>query len=322
MPLHTPVRVGHGVSIGHHGELFQGQTEDHGGERRRCLVSLPCNRFISRARFSPSEGDRIEVSPGKKKAERAFRLTLEHFNAHNIGGKLTLQSNIPERKGYGSSTADCVAAVLAAAASIGRPLSDETVARLVVHAEGASDTVMFHRAVLFAQREGTVIEDYLEPFPRFDALGMDCDENGFVDTMSFPPASYTRREIETFQTLICSLRRAIRTRDLSALGAIATASAAINERFLPKPMFSEIRRLANCCGALGVAVAHSGTVLSILLNPSDPQLERKIGLLCVELSRLRINRTIRFATDRSECIGRPTWRDTHSRLSSTFTDPI
>src|SRR5262245_44509584 len=86
MSLRIPVGSGCGMAVGHHGELFQGQIEDRNGRRRRCLVSLPCNHFISRASFSPDESDRIEVPPGKLKAERAVRLTLEHFNLYKISG--------------------------------------------------------------------------------------------------------------------------------------------------------------------------------------------------------------------------------------------
>jgi uncharacterized protein involved in propanediol utilization len=320
--LMPSLTVGHGAAIGHHGEIFQGQIEDSRGWRRRCLVSLPCNRFWSKAKFYPCEGALIQIPAGKQKAEHALRLTIEELRLRNVGGRLALDSNIPERKGYGSSTADCVATVLAAAHCAGRSLSEEVVARLVVEAEGASDTIMFQRAVLFAQREGTVLEDYLNALPGLEVLGMDCDEDAFVDTLSCPAPAYSNRDIETFHDLAGSLRLAIRAGDLATLGTVATASAAINQRFFPKPMFSEVCRLTNSFGALGVAAAHSGTVLSILLDPHDPLLEQKVEQLRAELAAMRIFRTMRFATHwHGDAEGRE-WHDNSSRLSSTLTDPI
>jgi uncharacterized protein involved in propanediol utilization len=321
MPTCAPVRIGYGASIGHHGEIFQGQIS-HGGQPRRCLVSLPCNLLQSRATFRPSPDEYIQAPPGKQKAELALRLTLRHLGVEHAGGVLTIESNIPERKGCGSSTADCVAAVLAAAASTGQSLSDETVAAIVVGAEGASDNVMFKRAVLFAQRDGIVLLDFGQPLPHLAVLGMDADENSVVDTMDFPPASYAPRDIETFQMLATSLDLAIRARDVKAVGAIATASSVINEQFLPKPRFSDIHRMAHCCGALGIAAAHSGTVLGILLDPQDPNLERKAGWLRLELAKLRIHQTTWFTTGQDKGSSEKLWHPNLLQSSSTLTGPI
>ena len=93
-----------------------------------------------------------------------------------------------------------------------------------------------------------------------------------------------------------ALRRAIRTHDIQLLGRIATASACINELFLPKPLFRDLRQIAECAGALGVAVAHSGTVLSILLDPSDDLLEQKIEHLLCSLKQIGISQVLRFQT--------------------------
>jgi uncharacterized protein involved in propanediol utilization len=47
-------------------------------------------------------------------------------------------------------------------------------------------------------------------------------------------------------------------------------------------------------GAVGVAVAHSGTVLSILLDPADPGVLTRIDLLFEELGKIGITRVLRF----------------------------
>jgi uncharacterized protein involved in propanediol utilization len=291
----TP-RTGKGRSIAQHGELFQGQIED-AANRRRCLLSLPCKALYSEATFLPDLTGVVTVRPAHKtKAKKVVKLTLEYLNAPELGGTITLHSTVPEAKGYGSSTADCVAAAISAADAIEHSLSQKELARLVVQAELASDNFMFHHAVLFAHREGVVLEDYAQDVPKLEVVGIDTAKNDHVDTLKYPPAAYSWRQIESFRVLTSALRRAVQRGDLRLLGRVATASALINECFLPKPKFKEIRRIADMVGALGISVAHSGTVLSVLFDPKDGQLGKKIDQLLGELSQLGTFNFLRFQT--------------------------
>lgn len=291
------LRVGHGKSIAQFGELFQGQITDIKNQRRRCLLSLPCKELFSEAIFHPQSGNDLVVYPAhKQKARKAAELVLNYFGAASLGGTLTLTSNIPEAKGCGSSTADCVAAGMAVTSALGQQLSEEEIALLVVRAEIASDNLMFRQAVLFAQREGVVLEHYAKELPKLEVLGVDTADDEIIDTLEFPPAVYSREQIQLFHTLKEMLTRAIRDNDVGLLGQVATASASINDSFLPKPLFSQIRELAESAGAVGVAVAHSGTVLSILLNPGDPLLEQHIKQIRDGLAKLGISRSLRFQT--------------------------
>lgn len=283
--------------IAQHGELIQGQLQDHNQRRRRFLISLPCDRLCSTVTFAPAFGERLTVEPvHKTKIRKVVELTLEVVGFSQLGGTILVESNITEGKGYGSSTADCVAGALAAAAAVDRNLTEEEVAEVVVAAEIASDNLMFSRAVLFAHREGVVLEDLGPRLPRLEVLGIDTDMGGRVNTLDFDPATYDRRQIDRFEALVAGVRRAIRDRDLALLGRMATSSAVINEQFLPKPMFSELYRLAQCVNALGIAVAHSGTVLSFLFDPSDSRMENKTEQVCKELDVLGITSVLRFHT--------------------------
>jgi uncharacterized protein involved in propanediol utilization len=291
------LRSGRGRSIAQHGELFQGQIEGESNQSHRCLVSLPCPAMYSEATFHPQANDALRIIPShKRKARTAAELALAHLNASHLGGDVFISSSVPEAKGCGSSTADCIAAAIAAADSINTHLSDEELAHLVVEAEVASDNFMFDRAVLFAHREGVALENYTKKLPKLEVLGIDTSPEGQVETLKYPPAEYSSRQLQSFCTLTSALRRAVNQHDIQLLGRVATASANINQEFLPKPMFTEIRHIAEHAGALGVAVAHSGTVLSILLDPTDEILERKIEQLELELSVLGISQILRFQT--------------------------
>lgn len=291
------LRTGKGRSIAQHGELFQGQVEDETNQLRRCLISLPCNALYSEATLVPDMTGIFRVNPSyKSKVKRAAELTRDYLKMPKIGGTITVESTIPEAKGYGSSTADCIAAARALADALGRGLSEEELAQLVVQAEVASDNFMFSRAVLFAHREGVVLEDYAQDLPRLEVIGFDTSEDDYVDTLEYPPAVYSWRQLQSFRTLTGALRRAIRRRDIHLLGRVATASAVINQDFLPKPKFPEVLRSVESAGALGVAVAHSGTVLSALFDPEDPELERRAEQLSRSFEQLGVSNILRFQT--------------------------
>ena len=291
------LKTGQGRSTAQYGELFQGQVEDERGRQRRCLMSLPCNAMFSEAKFTPSADGVFSVDPPhKKKSLKVVQKTLAYLDAVDLGGHLAIESTVPEAKGCGSSTADCIVSSVAAADSINRVLSEEELAKLVVAAEVASDNFMFQRAVLFAHREGEVLEDYSKLLPRVEVLGIDTTPEGRVETLKFPPAEYSWKQRQSFCTLVSAMRRAIRKNDIRLLGRVATASSCINEHFLPKPMFSEVRRIADLAGALGVAAAHSGTVLSILLDPADEFLEKKVDRIRADFSSLGVWQILRFRT--------------------------
>lgn len=290
--------TGVGTSIAQHGELLQGQLEDDSHCCRRFLISLPCDRFYSKVTFDASAHVRaVTVTPAhKEKVRRVVELTLERFGLDGVGGTITVESNITEGKGYGSSTADCVAGTLAAADAIGESLTEDAVAELVVSAERASDNFMFNRAVLFAHREGVALEVLGPCLPRLEVLGIDTEQDGVVYTLDYPPAVYDWHQIQRFHTLVAGARRAVRCGDAALLGRVATASAVLNQQFLPKPMFSELRLLAERMRALGIAVAHSGTVASLLFDPCDPALELRIEQTCQALDTLGIRQVLRFQT--------------------------
>jgi uncharacterized protein involved in propanediol utilization len=283
--------------IAQHGELLQGQIRDRHDRHRRFLISLPCNELSSTVTFAPALGRELTVEPAHKlKLRKAVEITLAKLGIRRVGGLITVKTNIKEGKGYGGSTADCVAGTLAAADAMARTLTEEEVAELVVTAEIASDNLMFSRAILFAHREGVVLEDLGRRFPHLEVLGVDTDADGVVNTLEYTPAEYDQRQINAFGDLVTGLRKAVQDHDLALLGRVATSSALINEQFLPKLMFSDLRRLAECVGALGIAVAHSGTVLSILFDPSDPKLENRMAQAQKELEKLGIRNALRFRT--------------------------
>ena len=289
---------GIGVAGRHHGEIIQGAVR-RDGELLPCLITMPVGGVGSTARYvsaetlhgfpnSPSSfcgngdvlgvaepeirrgGSGLEVLPAwKRKAERAARLALALIGAP-CAGRLEIECNVATGVGLGSSTCDVVAAIRAVCSSHGVTIAPADVARLAIDAEGAADPLMFDREmVLFAQRHGRVLESLGDWVPRYTLLSIDTDEGSAgVDTLSLPLPDYKEAELSFFEDLVNRARIAFRAHDAPAIAAIATESAALNQRFLPLRHFREIRKLGDQYGALGVQISHSGTVAGVLFDES------------------------------------------------------
>ncbi|WP_375779132.1 GHMP kinase [Bradyrhizobium sp. ma5] len=282
---------GYGEAIGHHGELIQGIFEDENGHLRRGLTSLPCRQLRSKAMFKAHGQDILSVSPRRcEKSRRAAELVLKTFGRLRGGGHLTVQSNIPVGRGMGSSTADVLASILAVLDYLAIQLSPDRVMKIAVRAETACDSTLFsQQAVLFAHREGDVIESFINSLPPIDFISIDTAPGHTVDTVALQPADYNRTEIESFRPLRRLLGKAIKESDLGLLGRVATASALINERFLPKPRLHEIEAIGTRYGAIGVQVAHSGTVVGLMFDPANENTTENIDRAMLNLRESGFN---------------------------------
>jgi uncharacterized protein involved in propanediol utilization len=193
---------------------------------------------------------------------------------------------VPVGLGMGSSTSDVIAATRAVTDCYGVRLAPEEIARLAVLAERASDSIMIDdRVVLFAHREGRVLEVLGYGLPPLVVVGCVSQTAPCVDTLEFPQAEYDEREVATFQVLRAALRRAVSTGDASLLGRVATASARINQRFLPKPELDFLIGLSSQVGATGVQVAHSGTVVGLLFDARRPDLAARVDQCVAGMTR-------------------------------------
>lgn len=292
----VPARVWFGIgrAQAHHGELLQGVFEVS-GRLTRALVTLPCGLFESKATVRLRAGDALRVVPAwRRKALRAAELTLERLGLSGLGGELVLRSSVPVGFGFGSSTADVVAAIRAVLAATGRSLGRREVAELAVLAEAASDPLMFERAVLFAQREGRILEDFGRPRLALEIVGFAARDGAGTDTLRTPLADYLPEEVAEFGRLRALARHAFRVGDARALGRVASASSRLNQRHLPIEAFSALQRLLAEVGAVGLQVAHSGNVAGLLFDAADACLERRIERARERLAALGIARTWRF----------------------------
>jgi uncharacterized protein involved in propanediol utilization len=267
-----PLEVGYGTAIAHHGEFLQGVFEGADERLHRGLITVPLPSRQAVATFWPRPGPGIRTRPaGRSKAKRAARLALAHLGHPHAGGDLTIESAIPIGHGYGSSTADVIASIRAVAAAAGATLRRSTICKLAVAAEGASDAIAYEdQAVLFAHREGRIIEHMSAEYPPLIIVGFRCASDQPVNTTAMPGARYDRSEVEQFRVLRGLAQHALFNQDPCLLGRVATSSARINQRHLPKSRFETVLRLADTHHACGVQVAHSGSLMGILVDARRP----------------------------------------------------
>lgn len=270
----TSYRQAHGSALlgvaearapGSCGELVQGIHR--GGY---FLVSCPVD-FYSRVRVELRSGgsgkveNEIDAPEGFDKTCQAVALTLDSLNQSGLAVRVEISSPIPRGKGLGSSSADATAAIAAASLACGKELTPEEIACLALRVE-PTDGVMFPGIALFDHRAGTVMER-LGPPPPLEIVALDWGGN--VDTLDFNRVD--RRSLwesaaeETAQALAL-VRRGIQEGEPVLVGQGATISALAGQRVLPKQELARVIEFAEANGAAGVNVAHSGTVIGVLLD--------------------------------------------------------
>jgi uncharacterized protein involved in propanediol utilization len=265
------------VATSHAGEVLQGAIRKE-GRTHRLLLSLPAPTLWTTADITETPGIPFSVRPTwKRKAFHAAIALLDVLQVRPPEIRVQLTTNIPVGKGCGSSTADILATLRALTKYLELQLDEEALAALIVSVEEASDSSVLSQPALFRHREGIVHEYLSGNFPDMDVLVFDTEPDTTINTVAMDRAQYSAPEMEAFEELIDMLKEAFQNRSARDIGWVATRSACISQRFLPKPHFERLVRLVADEGGYGLAVSHSGTVASVLLPPgSCAELESRI----------------------------------------------
>lgn len=242
------------------GELFQGTVE--GGP---CLVSLPIDRW-SVVEVNVDERRRgWQILPRKEKSRRALQVVAGHWRLP-AGGRLRWVRELPEGKGYGSSTADIGAVLGALGQATGRQLTPWEVTRWAVEIE-PTDSSLLPGLALLSHRDGKNWRS-LGTTPPLSVFVVDT--GGEMDTLAFNRIDYrslAARFGRRHEELFAVLEESLESGDLEGVGWAATGSARLQQSILPKPGLERWLTLAQETGALGVNAAHSGTLIGLLYRP-------------------------------------------------------
>ncbi len=251
------------------GELVQGMT---GGAH--FLVTCPINQF-SRATVTLRVGDSTEPTAVVRgidhlpKTREAVAAALDDLaratGPASLIAEVAITNPIPAGKGMGSSSADITAAVGAIGVAAGRPFSPEAIAAIALSVE-PTDGVMHPGIALFDHRCGRIAES-LGPPPPMEVIVIDT--GGTVDTLEFNRTDRTalwEKVAARTDEALGLVREGIRRGDPDLVGRGATISARAGH--LPG-MAEWVKRAATFAdeqGCAGINVAHSGTVVGILLD--------------------------------------------------------
>lgn len=263
---HVP--TGTGTANGTFGELLQGALPGDDSDAARFLVTLPVT-YWSVARFSSCPVlDEVGAGPGvrTKSATLAGRL-LREIGAPP-GGHLQLSGDIPIGKGLASSSADMVATARAVTAAWGTVLPNDRLGELMAQIE-PTDGVQHHGVVAYHHRTGQL----LTPLGHLPSLCLVAlDEGGHLDTIAFNrrPLTFDGALRAEYAELLDGLGRAVAATDLRTVGRIATRSAELNQRLVPRRYFTAMHRISAQSDALGLVACHSGTMIAVLLDPAQP----------------------------------------------------
>ena len=234
------------------------------------LVSCPVD-FYSRVKVELRHpaggkcGPVIETPLGLDKTARAVSAALAHLDRRDLTARVEVRNPIPKSKGLGSSRADVTAAIAATALALDRELDPEEIARIAITVE-PTDGVMFPGIALFDHRDGNTMH-VLGPSPPMEIVALDF--GGTVDTLEFN-RMYGRQlweaiAAETGEALEL-VRQGVEKGDPVLVGRGATISAQACQNVLAKPELNQVMEFAETVGAVGVNVAHSGTIIGVLLD--------------------------------------------------------
>ena len=253
--------IGIAKAPGSCGELVQGTLN---GESFH--ISCPISLY-SQVKVILNSKSRIIGPSDRWKTKEAIKKTLKFLGKEVLGANFEIDSKIPLGKGMASSTADIGAASLAIAHALGEKIPSQEIARIALSIE-PTDGTLFEGITIFDHRNGALFK-FLGKAPDIEILVIDL--GGEVDTLQFNRRDLTRinrgREKEVKEALKL-VEKGIREKNPRLIAQGATISAFSNQRILYKPALDRVWKISQEAGALGINIAHSGTVVGILAEPN------------------------------------------------------
>ena len=250
----------YGVCPASCGEFVQGVLDNE-----EYLSSYAINLFSV---ATLEEGKEV-IHTGPKKSRRAMELVFEKFNIPVDESKkisLNINSQIPIGKGMASSTADIGATINATLSMLGKTLTGEEISKLAVKIE-ATDSLLLNRHSIFNPLTAD-IKKYMGGISNAKVVILEPDD--ILDTKSIRMTPnyrmYKMQNKEIIRESFSLLDEGLAKNDLSLVGKACTYSSLANENIHKKPFLKEIIEISDKFGCYGVNIAHSGTVIGILMD--------------------------------------------------------
>lgn len=227
------------------------------------LVSCPIDLYsVVTITLSPD----LPRSSKHNKVDKALDLYLNKKCLPHLGWQVNIQSDLLVGKGMASSTADIAAAISAAANALNCNLDAQEIADIAVQVE-PSDGIMLNGIYLFNYISGANSQFIAKALP---AQLVIIDPGGRIDTLKFNQQQnlyylnlIKKKEVKYALRLVS---HGLKSNDLEMLGRGATLSALANQHILPKSELPTVLKFAQDLQAVGVTIAHSGTVMGLIFH--------------------------------------------------------
>ncbi|MYD36614.1 MAG: GHMP kinase [Dehalococcoidia bacterium] len=242
------------------GELAQGILDG-----TPVMATCPIDMFSTVTVDLVEGSGRVHGPANSFKACRAVELTLALMERTDVDAQVNIESCIPRKKGMASSTADIIAAIAATGAALDADITASQQAELALSIE-PSDGTMLPGIALFDYKHGSIARSLGCP-PDMRILVLEFE--GDLDTESFNAVNREaelRGQSPLLRDALELITEGIESGDAKSVGRGATLSALTYQTVLPKPQLPGVLSLAQDAGAVGVNVAHSGTVMGLLFG--------------------------------------------------------
>ena len=268
----------YGVCPASCGEFVQGVLDNE-----EYLSSYAINLFSV---ATLEEGKEI-IQKGPSKSRRAMELVFEKFGlpvdeTKNIS--LNIKSQIPVGKGMASST-DIGATIKATLSMLNKTLTGEEISKLAVKIE-ATDSLLLNQHSIFNPLTAD-IKKYLGGIN--DAKVVILEPDDILDTKSIRMTPnykmYKMQNKEIIKKSFELLDEGLAKNDLNLIGKACTYSGLANENIHKKPFLEKIIDISDKYGCYGVNIAHSGTVIGILMHKEMDDIKLIEHLRGTEMSK-------------------------------------
>lgn len=183
----------------------------------------------------------------------------------STGIAVDIRSELPVGKGMASSTADIAASLYAAAKAYGMETTVSEIVSTAISIE-PTDGVLFDGIVLFDHISGDKLE-VIGGSPPVEIIILEPKRT--LDTVLFNKSKQSNG-LSEYEMLVKEAlemaKEGVSLVDLGLIGQAASLSARLNQQVLFKPELEDIIDLSARKGALGVNIAHSGTVIGIIVE--------------------------------------------------------
>lgn len=237
------------------GEFIQGKFD---GEE--ALISCPINIYSV---VSVKKG--VQKTHILEKSKKAIELVSKYYNLNyemvsNLS--IDIQTPLPHGKGYATSTAEIAGVIIAIATYFGKKISPIEVARLCVLIE-PTDSTMFNNISLFKHLKGELVES-VDLNNTYEIVILELEN--YVSTTELRNMGAFNNKYDDSTLNFSDFLSAIKDRDYKKMRSSMMKSAISNQIVLKKPYLNEISQMSNLYKAIGVNIAHSGSLIGVLFE--------------------------------------------------------